>query len=166
MAEFGSDNLGEWSAILSGLPFDGGERAMWALCVEGRRAGAARSSLDLFGLAEYPTALHERIDWLEAGTLAYVLRGQDRTLAGVLEAADRWWSRYRGIVLRGRPRGTGIYASSEEFAYDLKQAVAEVRSNGGKVTQETVAERLRTTDRQLRKWLQEHGIAWREAAKG
>jgi hypothetical protein len=80
--------------LLNCVPFQEYERAMWALRIE-RRKLVAVDTLDLFGLATYPTEAHQRSGLPVAGKLAFSIRGHDRylkDLLGVLHAAERWWA--------------------------------------------------------------------------
>ena len=69
MANREVDDLSEWSEVLNVLPFEEDETAMWALRVRVGGDLAGRGVLDLFGLAEYPTELHRKLDWPVAGEL-------------------------------------------------------------------------------------------------
>jgi len=151
----------EWSEVLHVLPFEGDEEAMWALRVE-RTEGTVVHVLDLFGLAEYPTEWHQAYEVPVAGELAFSVRGKGRSLIEILESAERWWGQFRGLTFRGRPPGSGTWASCEEFEDALRQAVTKVRSEGGKVTQESVALHLYTDDRQLRDWMKRFKVEWAE----
>ena len=155
------DDALEWSEALHVLPFDGDEAAMWALRVE-HTEGTIVHVLDLFGLAEYPTEGHQAAEAPVAGDLAFSVRGKGRSLIETLEAAERWWGQFRGLTFRGRPRGSGTWASREEFEDALRQAVTKVRSEGGKVTQESVALHLYTNDCQLRDWMKRFKVEWAE----
>ena len=155
------DDVLEWSEALHVLPFEGDEEAMWALRVEFME-GTSVHVLDLFGLAEYPTEWHQAVEAPVAGDLAFSVRGKGRSLTEILEAAERWWGQFRGLTFRGRPPGTGTWESREHFENELRQAVAKTRSEGEKVTQENVAQRLHTDSRQLRRRLGHFGINWHE----
>jgi hypothetical protein len=155
------DDAMEWSEVLHVLPFEGDEEAMWALRVE-RTEGTVVHVLDLFGLAEYPTEWHQAYEVPVAGELAFSVRGKGRSLIEILESAERWWGQFRGLTFRGRPPGSGTWASREEFEDALRQAVTKVRSEGGKVIQESVAQHLYTDDRQLRDWMKRFKVEWAE----
>ena len=155
------DDALEWSEALHVLPFEGDEAAMWALRVE-HTEGAIVHVLDLFGLAEYPTEGHQAAGVPVAGDLAFSVRGKGRSLIEILDSAERWWGQFRGLTFRGRPPGSGTWASREEFMDALRQAVTKVRSEGGKVTQESVALHLYTNDRQLRDWIKRFKVEWAE----
>jgi hypothetical protein len=160
------DDVLEWSEVLHVLPFEGDEAAMWALRVE-HGEGTVVYNLDLFGLAEYPTEQHQALGVPVAGDLAFSVRGKGRFLTEeLLGAAERWWGQFRGFTLRGRPLGSGTWASREEFEDALRQAVTKVRSEGSKVTQESVAQHLYTNDRQLRAWIEHFQVNWLEIRKG
>jgi hypothetical protein len=160
------DDIVEWSEVLHALPFGGDERAMWALTVE-HREGTVVCTLDLFGLAEYPTEKHRTLDLPVAGDLAFSVRGKGRFRADeLLGSAERWWGQFRGLTLRGRPPGSGAWANREEFENALRQAVTKVRSEGTKVTQESVAQHLYTNDRQLRAWIEHFRANWLEIRNG
>ncbi len=161
MACHETEELSEWSDVLNALPFDGDEKAMWALRIE-RRESATVNTLDLFGLAEYETYPVIGL-WTVAGKLAFSMRGQDRSLVDLVDAAEKWWSQFRGLPLKGRPPGTGTWNSRENFVNALNRAMAKTISDGNKVTQEKVAEILHTDDRQLRTYLKRFGINWQEA---
>lgn len=154
------DELSEWSDILNALPFEGDEKAMWALRVE-RRTGATINTLDLFGLAKYES--YPVIGpWAVAGKLAFSMRGQDRSLVDLVDAAEKWWAQFRGFALQGRPPGTGTWRNRKDFADALNWAVTKTRSEGDKATQENVAKRLYTDARQLRSHVKRFGLTWRE----
>jgi hypothetical protein len=159
------DDVVGWSEVLHTLPFDANERAMWALRVE-RTENTIVHVLDLFGLAEYPTEWHQAYEVPVAGELAFSVRGKGRSLIEVLESAERWWAQFRGLTFRGRPPGTGTWESREHFENELRQAVTKVRSEGVKVTQESVAERLCTNDRQLRAWIEQFQVNWLQIRNG
>ncbi len=157
------EELSEWSEILNALPFEGDEKAMWALRVE-RREHATVNTLDLFGLAEYKS--YSVIGpWAVAGKLAFSMRGQDRSLIDLVDAAEKWWAQFRGLAFKGRPPGTGTWSSREDFEDALNRAVTKTRSEGDKATQENVVKRLQTDARQLRSHLKRFGINWREVIK-
>jgi hypothetical protein len=150
-------DLSEWSEVFDVLPFEEYERAVWALRVEHRTFPTVHT-LDLFGLAEYST---ENV----AGPLAFSVRGKSRFLIDVLYAADRWWAQFKGLTLRGRPKGTGTWASPEHFQDDLDQTLAEMRSREEKITQESVSEHLGIHKKTLVRWLQICGRNWSEIQK-
>jgi hypothetical protein len=159
--------LSEWSEVLNVLPFEEYEKAMWALRVEHRESTTVHT-LDLFGLAEYPTEECQALEFPVAGALAYSVRGEGKfptDLIDLLSAAERWWAQFRGLALRGRPSGTGRWESREHLLNTLIEAAEKTRSDGDKVTQENVAERLFTGDRELREWLQRYKIDWTEVRK-
>ena len=155
------DSPSEWGEVLDVLPFGGCETAMWAVRVEDQG-----STLDLFGLADYPTASHKQLDVPVAGELACVLRGQGRSPIDLLDAAVRWWAQFRGLTFRGRPKGTGTWSSPEHFEINLDQVLAEMRSQGEKVTQENVSARLNIHKQTLARWLQACGRSWQETRSG
>jgi hypothetical protein len=140
------------------MPFEEREEAIWALRVE--RGSAA---LDLFGLANYRTeegGLNRHAPTITAGGLAYVLRGQDTSLIDLVHAAKRWWAEFQGLTFRGRPPGSGEWQSREYFEAELRRAASEIRSEGSKITQESVAAHLNTSSRLIRHWLFEYNIRW------
>lgn len=153
------DNLSEWTEVLNVLPFEGHEKAMWALRAELRQLTSVHT-LDLFGLAEYPTEGHQTIGVATAGKLAYSVRGYGRSLIDLLDSAEKWWAQFRGLTFTGRPKGTGTWTSREHFAAALERARIKTRLEGDKVTQENVALRLHTSDRQLREWIRYYGLNW------
>lgn len=162
------DNPGQKGAeeLLSVVPFEKSEEAIWALRIEHRQLEAVRT-LDLFGLAEYPTQKHRARGTPIAGPLAFSIRGYGRFWAtDLLDAAERWWAQFSGLSLKGRPRGTGTWPTREAFLSALEKAAAETRFDGQKVTQETVAKRffkpVGTSARQLRTWCREHEVDWRQ----
>jgi hypothetical protein len=151
------DNPSEWWEVLNVLPFEGYEKAMWTLRLE-----VPGGVLDLFGLEDYPTAFHQTHDIPVAGELAYSLRGTDTSLTDLVHEAKRWWSPFRGLTFLGRPKGTGRWSSREHFLAEAKAAVAVMRVEGEKITQETVAARLYTSDRMLRDWIKRFESSWLE----
>jgi len=159
--EQGDRGLEGLEELLNTVPFQEYECAMWALRIE-RRKLAAVHTLDLFGLATYPTEEHRRSGLPVAGKLAFSVRGHDRFLIDLLDAAERWWAQFRGLALRGRPKGSGSWASRQEFEARLREAVATVRADKGKPTQENVAPLLCTSARQLRAWLHKFGMNWKQ----
>jgi hypothetical protein len=158
-------DLSKWTEVLDILPFDGHEEALWALRIERMRSGTTHT-LDLFGLADYDSGDYAEFGLPVAGDLAYVTRGYGSVLIEMLAAADAWWAQFRRSSFRGRPIGTGTWESSERFEEELKRVVSQILSEGGKPTQEHVAERLHTDDRQLRAWCTQFRINWREIKKG
>ena len=68
--------------------------------------------------------------------------------------------------LRGRPVGSGTFATREEFLIQVRLAVQQVESSGSKLTQENVAATLVRKDmawrsdpvRQLQRWLRSFGF--------
>ncbi len=159
-------DIAAWSEVFDALPFEEYEQAMWALRVEDNWHPAGMGALDIFGLASYPTDLHQRLGYPVAGDLAYVVRGRGQHMLELLDAAEKWWRQFRGLALKGRPPGTGTWTDREHFLSAAKEAVASIRSGGGKVTQESVAERLATQDRQLRGWITHFDATWQEIKNG
>lgn len=156
------DRAGEYP-----LPLDDGRRALLALRVRSRR-----STLDLFGLAGYkPPAVvvPDADDYLWVGGLVCSLRSRDDTsLLHVISHAHDWWGRISIEKILGRPKGSGTYASADEFRAALTLAVREVRAAGLAVTQPKVERALGVhhgEGRQLRKWSRQYGISWSEAKK-
>jgi hypothetical protein len=158
-------DISAWSEVLGVLPFEEYEQAMWAVRIQYRELVAVHT-LDLFGLAEYPDEMHQRLAIPAAGKLAYVVRGHGRRTIDLLEAAERWWAQFRGLTFRGRPPGTGTWSGREDFLRAAKEAAAKTRSDGDKVTQENVAARLLTTDRQLRRWRKDFDVTWTDIRDG
>ena len=155
------DNPSEWRAVMDVLPFEGCEEAMWAVRVEDQG-----SAIDLFGLADYPTESHKQLGLPIAGKLAYAVRGHGRSPIDLLDAAEGWWAQYRGLTFRGRPKGTGTWPSPQHFEHDLDLVLAEMRSQGEKVTQEKVSHRLNIHKKTLDRWLRDCGRSWQETRKG
>jgi len=151
--------------LLNSVPFQEYECAMWALRIE-RRKLAAVHALDLFGLATYPTEAHQRSGLPVAGKLAFSVRGHDRFLIDLLDAAERWWAQFRGLTFKGRPKGTGTWRNREHFLGEAKMTVTTMRVEGEKITQESVAARLLTNDRQLREWIKKFNATWQEIREG
>lgn len=151
----------DYGALLNLVPFEGDEEALWALRVE-----TGNSALDLFGLANsgtsrQATSTHRgKDDMFTAGELKYLLRGGDKSLIDILDSAQRWWSSFSAQAVIGRPRNSGTWASAEEFEDALRKAVRNLRSQGRKVTQESVAELLSSNDRVLRNWLNRYHVKW------
>jgi hypothetical protein len=154
------DNQSEWSEVLNVLPFKGYEKAMWALRVE-----AEGGVLDLFGLEDYPTKFHKVHRIPVAGDLAYALRGTETSLTDLIHEAKRWWSRFRGRALQGRPRGSGTWRNAGEFRDAARNVVRTLRERGYKPTQENVAENLNCSDRVLRQWIDRYGVTWDDILK-
>lgn len=73
-------------------------------------------------------------------------------------------------VTRGRPLGSGNIKNRDDLLQHLRQALSVIKSEGKKVTQECVAEYLsnhelmgsENPDRQLRCWLHDFGINWKQ----
>jgi hypothetical protein len=164
------DRVGEYP-----LPLDDGRRALLALRVRSRK-----SLLDLWGLEGKPriTEKDRRYaeycidpdDHLWVGPLDFVLAGrEDTSLLHVISEAHAWWRHISLEKILGRPRGSGTYASVDEFRHALTRAVLEVRAAGSAVTQPKVEEALGVRQgaggRQLRKWLRQYNISWSEATK-
>ncbi len=151
----------DYGALLNLVPFEEDEEALWALRVE-----RDNSSLDLFGLADSdasrqaPNTHQRENETFTAGELRYILRGGNKSLIDVLDSAERWWSSFSAHTVLGRPRNSGTWASAEEFEDALRKAVRNLRSQGRKVTQESVAELLSSNDRVLRGWLNRYHVKW------
>ncbi len=156
-------DMSAWAGVFGVLPFEEYEQAMWALRVRYREHVTVHT-LDLFGLAEYPDELSQALVLPVAGQLAFVVRGRGKKTIDLLDAAERWWTQFRGLTLPGRPKGSGTWANGEEFEDRLRTAVAKLRSNNEKPTQENVAALLFTNARQLRSWLRDYRISWNEIA--
>jgi hypothetical protein len=159
-------DLAGWSEVLDVLPFEEYEQAMWALRVEDKWRPAGTGALDIFGLVSYPTDLHHQLSCPVAGDLAYVVRGQGRHMLELLDAAEQWWRQFRGLALKGRPPGTGTWTDRAHFLHAVEQAMGSIRSSGEKVTQEKVADFLRTDDRTLRRWFKDFGTTWKKIRNG
>jgi hypothetical protein len=162
------DDVSEWSQVLSALPFNESEEAMWALRAEEKWRPTGGGSLDIFGLAEYPTEIHRELGMPVAGDLAYVVRGsgKDKALTDLLEVSKIWWAQFRGLIFKGRPKGTGTWKSREEFEAAVREAVIATLSAKENVTQENIASRLHTSDRQLCAWINHVGSSWQDIKKG
>jgi hypothetical protein len=150
-----------WTEVAGVLPFMEYEQAMGAARVQYREQASVHT-LDLFGLAEYPDELHKELASPVAGKLAFVVRAHGRRTIDLLNAAEGWWSQFRGQALPGRPKGSGTWANRKELEDWLRATVATLRSKGAKPTQENVAALLPTNARQLRSWLSDHRISWKE----
>ena len=158
-------DVSAWTSVFGVLPFEEHEQAMWALRIRYREKASVHT-LDLFGLAEYPDEMHQRLAIPVAGKLAFVVRGHGRRPIDLLDAAESWWAQFRGLTLRGRPKGTGTWRDREHFLGAARAAVMEMRVSGGKVTQEAVAARLNTSDRMLRQWVTDFKVNWSEIKNG
>lgn len=151
----------DYGALLNLVPFEEDEEALWALRVE-----TGNAALDLFGLADsgasrQATSSHQgKSDMFTPGELKYMLRGVDKSLIDILDSAQRWWSSFSAQTVLGRPRNSGTWASAQEFEDALRKAVRNLRSQGRKATQESVAELLSSNDRVLRRWLNRYHIKW------
>jgi len=154
------------SEVLNVLPFEEYEQALWALRVEDEWSPMGKGALDIFGLATYPTEDHQHLGTPVAGELAYVVRGQSRSLIDLLDAAEQWWAQFRGLTFRGRPKGTGTWRNREHFLDEAKAVVTRMRIEGENITQESVAARLFTNDRQLREWIKNFNATWQEIREG
>jgi hypothetical protein len=145
-------------ALTELLPFEGAEEAYWGLRVVEKRA-----VLDMFGLKGpkgWAPAGEEHL-WL--GGFAYSLRGQDDTsLMHLAENGARWWRDFSLERLRGRPRGSGTWASEDEFERDLRATVDELHARGDRVTQEKVAILLHCDLRTLKRWLKRISPSWQD----
>jgi hypothetical protein len=147
--------------IISFLPFEGSEEALWAL-----RVANNRSALDMFGLKGWTPPEDAAHDYLWVGSFGYSLRGHDDTsLVGLVRDGEKWWRNFSWESILGRPRGSGIWESPGHLKRELRRAVQELRARGRNVTQETVAELFQTSDRVLRRWLSDNNIDWREVKK-
>lgn len=141
------------------IPFEGFEEALWALRVTG-----GDSAVDLFGLARSSGGSGDQRAY-RPGKLIYVLRGSGTHLFRTIERAQRWWDRLRGETTGGRPAGSQVWGSQIRFWIGLRKAVRAVRANGDRLTQENVAARLGYSDRELRRWLKQYGIDWKNVPK-
>jgi methylphosphotriester-DNA--protein-cysteine methyltransferase len=84
----------------------------------------------------------------------------------LLDAAEQWWRQFRGLALKGRPPGTGTWTDRAHFLHAVEQAMVSIRSSGEKVTEEKVADLLRTDDRTLRRWFKDFGTTWKKMRNG
>lgn len=159
------NDLSAWSEVLNVLPFEEYEKAMWALRVEEEWAPVGKGVLDIFGLATYPTEVHQRLDTPVAGELAYVVRGQSRSLVDLLDAAERWWAQFRGLTFKGRPKGTGTWKDQEHLLMALRKAAEGLRSEGVDITQDNLGACFKTDAAGLRRWFRQHGLRWGEVKK-
>lgn len=158
-----------YNTLLNAVPFEGDQEALWALRIE--RDGAV---LDLFGLAAYADKedLYRKHANITKCTVVHVMRGRDTDpLISLVKHAQDWWSTFsRDRRVGGRPRNSGTWASAEEFEESLRAVVRMLHQQGARVTQETVAEYLNRRPgspsggqaRQLRKWLKDFGIDWKD----
>lgn len=151
----------DYVSLLSYLPFEGTEEAIWALRIE-----EGENILDLFGLADY-YEVEQREMRVGLGDLRYVMRGRDMALLDYWKHAERWWSSWRGRGARplGRPTGTGTWQSSYQCREALLEAAAAVQKKGGRVTQDRIADHLNCDVATLRRWLRRFSIAWDEVRR-
>lgn len=65
---------------------------------------------------------------------------------------------------RGRPPGSGTYATAEDLLHAIRPIIQGLRQQGTYPSQKKVADRLsiRTTERQLRAWLYDFKISWND----
>ncbi len=163
--ELGTEDLNSdttsQDTLVNLVPFEGDEEAIWALRVEGKD-----SVLELFGLtanqAEPEGRGRNRREGaaITPGELAWVLRGKDTSLIGLLDNARRWWSRFFGSPIPGRPRDSGTFASGDDFEETVHDIIRTLRSQQRKVTQESVSQSLNCDPRQLRRWLKHYSVGW------
>lgn len=144
------------------LRLEGHQEALWALRIHKKGPTYLGSVVDIFGLAAYRWSKDEPIF---PGRLAYALWGEDTSLLDLVYAAERWWS--QGFVedlhfVRGRPRGTGTWATAQAFESDLRTAVKSLNTKREVVTQEKVAGQLHCDVSTLKRWLKRLGINWRD----
>ena len=140
------------------VPFEEREEALWAI-----RITAGDGTLDLFGLGMPFRQGEERV--YKMGELRYDLQGHGTSLFNLVARAERWWAKFRGKKITGRPRGSGTWASADELRKALNTAVRTLRAEGRKVTQESVADHWWTDDRTLRKWMNHFGVRWEDVKK-
>jgi ribosomal protein L37AE/L43A len=144
-----------WAELLNIVPFEEDQEALWALHVE--RGSAV---LDLFGLAAYPTEDCRKDGVVTVGELRINSLRWDRTLHKLVGAAEHWWSRFQGLSIDGRPPGSGIWASEEQFKDDLRNAVSTLREQGRKITQEEVSNFLHCEVSTVKRWLRDSDTSW------
>jgi hypothetical protein len=84
----------------------------------------------------------------------------DTTLLDLVDAAKRWWSRFQGLPIQGRPRESGTWASAQQFQDDLRTAVSTLREQGHGITQEEVNKSLHCDVSTLKRWLKRSGTSW------
>ena len=140
------------------VPFEKQEEALWAM-----RIKAPDCMVDLFGLGVGYGQGEKRV--YEMGELRYALRGRDASLLDPIARAERWWARFRGEKIRGRPLGSGMWTSDYEFRRELQRVVDALRAQGRKVTQEEAAKLLFTDARQLRRRIRKAGNTWDDFSK-
>jgi hypothetical protein len=64
---------------------------------------------------------------------------------------------------KGKPRGSGRrYVNKYQFTDDLKATFDSLKNQKERITQESVSAFLGCDDRQLREWLKEFGLQWKE----
>ncbi len=64
---------------------------------------------------------------------------------------------------KGKPQGSSSrYDNEHQFKDDLMAAFDSLKSQNKRITQESVAVFLGCDDRQLRRWLKEFGLKWKE----
>jgi len=140
------------------LPFRGKEEAYWGL-----RAEEKHSVVDMFGLKGPEGWAPSGEEHLWLGDFAYSLRGRDGTsLAGLVEQGATWWRDFSAESVLGRPSGSGMWTSPDEFESDLLAAVDKLRNQGDKLTQEKVASLLHCDMRTLKRWLKQSNTSWRD----
>lgn len=156
----GMTDTSAWSEVFGVLPFEEYEQAMWALRVRYRERATVHT-LDLFGLAEYPDELHQRLAVPVAGKLAFVVRGHGRRTIDLLDAAEKWWGQFLGLSTKGRTKGTGTWKDRGHFLTAISEATQQLRAEGTQRTQDNLGACFNTDGAGLRRWLRQFRLSWR-----
>jgi hypothetical protein len=139
----------EWAEVFGVLPFEGSEKAAWAVHVE-QGGDETWSTLDLFGLEEM-----QDMGFPVAGPLAHRSFGTDTSLVDVLTAAETWWGKFRGISLPHRPKGTGTWDNLEDFCAAYRQAKSQLVASKEKPTIWRIAKELNVSGSTVKRWLKD-----------
>ncbi len=162
----GEGELNGVEELFNVVPFDGHEEALWALRIERRRPTAVHA-LDLFGLVETPQKSTGRPGTARRAALLL-------SCAATTNPRLAYWTLRRDCGLHstvvpseaGPKKGTGTWEDREHFATELERARIKTHSEGHKVNQENVADRLHISPRQLRAWIKYYGLTWGKIKRG
>ena len=115
------DQFVEWVEVLQALPFEGNEQAMWTLRVE-HEEGTVVYTLDLFGLAEYPTEQHQALDVPVAGDP----EREARALTNSMAESDRLRAAYQDQQAAGYMTLTELGGKLRELEATRRVTQAEL----------------------------------------
>src|SRR6266511_159178 len=120
------------------------------------------------------TPLYGEIRWRSNGKQQMSIRGLEHphTRQDIMRV-DQWLqATLKRLPQAGRPLGTDRFGGRKGFEFELRRVIDAIRRQGLRPTQSEVLQFFaqdrklpRTTDRQLRRWLQTYQITWDELVR-